>query len=571
MCYKAPEQLGLLPNHMRIRGGYTTAVDLWALGAVIHQVLTSEIPFLDKYFDSTSVADGVPEIDMQRLFAYCNDTEKFPKAALKMSKASQEAISFVKSLMAVNPSIRVSAKDALDSSWLRIKPLGTHTSATGPELLQTQFQLLEIPLSEKDAKLLFAETDAAKISNIVDFSSSRQWVATAVTMGYLEVVKILLKLNDVDEVNCYRPLLFQAAGAGQIQIMEYLLNRGATINPPGQSYNALVAAAGNGHLDAIRLLLNRGADVNVDRSTDPGSPTALQAAAQGGYLEAIRILLDNGANINAVPAGDGGLTAVQAAAEGGHLEVLKLLIVSGGIVDQAPAPRHGRTAMQAASECGHLDVLEFLLDNGAEVDEEPAPHGGLTALQAAAKAGHLEVITRLLEKGGSLREPPAWYEGLTAVQAAAKSGHLELLKYLCRKGQQINHVAGFHGGRTALQAAAEGGHLNVLQFLLKQGADVSGEAAPREGTTAFQVATEMGNLDAMKLLLQSSEYDIDTYSQWKVRLEWKTLSALEWAVDAGELEVVELLLRYKAAVTPKALDSAVSKPRILAALKAPTR
>lgn len=34
---------------MRTGKHYTTAVDIWALEVVIHEILTSEIPFLDNY------------------------------------------------------------------------------------------------------------------------------------------------------------------------------------------------------------------------------------------------------------------------------------------------------------------------------------------------------------------------------------------------------------------------------------------------------------------------------------------------------------------------------------------
>lgn len=170
MCYKAPEQLGILPNHMRSRNGYTTAIDLWALGAGIRQVLTSEIPFPDTYHHSKSMFEtsAVPEIDMAHLVAYFNDTKPFPEESLETHHASKEAIDFVKSLMIVNPRNRVSAVEALNSPWLLRPDLPVTDCATGPQLLRTQFQLLDMCLGEEEAYRLYFEEDVANVTHLLD-------------------------------------------------------------------------------------------------------------------------------------------------------------------------------------------------------------------------------------------------------------------------------------------------------------------------------------------------------------------------------------------------------------------
>lgn len=128
-CYQAPEQLGLLPRNMRTstRDSYTKAVDLWALGAVVHEILTSEIPFLERYQDTEITdlcqidpfltSDSGPELNSELLYNYCRGSE-FPSEGFERDGVSEEGIDLVKSLMAANPRDRPAATDALKCRWL---------------------------------------------------------------------------------------------------------------------------------------------------------------------------------------------------------------------------------------------------------------------------------------------------------------------------------------------------------------------------------------------------------------------------------------------------------------------
>lgn len=125
-CYQAPEVLGLLPRNLRKSGSnsYSNTVDIWALGAVVHKILTAEIPFLDKYeevsmtsgLDSGYVTSG--EVDIGLLSDYCRKSQPFPTESLLTNKASEDAIDFVKSMMLVDPRARITAAGALNSRWL---------------------------------------------------------------------------------------------------------------------------------------------------------------------------------------------------------------------------------------------------------------------------------------------------------------------------------------------------------------------------------------------------------------------------------------------------------------------
>lgn len=95
-------------------------MDMWALGAIVHEMLTLQIPFLDTYIDDdlelTSTADVT--VDTGLLYGYCHGVNPFPCDSLHSHRVSEEEIEFLKSLMVVNPSERLSAAAALSSAWL---------------------------------------------------------------------------------------------------------------------------------------------------------------------------------------------------------------------------------------------------------------------------------------------------------------------------------------------------------------------------------------------------------------------------------------------------------------------
>lgn len=125
--YVAPELLGLLPRPAT-SNTYTNAVDMWALGCIVHEVLTSEIPFLDRApEDVETVMSGLdtipdpsisPQTDITALKEFCDAKVEFPAQCLRQSGASEAAVEFVMTLLVANPHARLSASEARQSRWL---------------------------------------------------------------------------------------------------------------------------------------------------------------------------------------------------------------------------------------------------------------------------------------------------------------------------------------------------------------------------------------------------------------------------------------------------------------------
>lgn len=527
--YQAPELLGLLPK--KGRNLYTNAVDIWALGCLVHKILTLETPFLEKLDTEATGLDSdftglgstaqTPQTDMNLFHAFCSGSISLPTEILQ-SQVNSRGVDFVKSLLVPDPGLRISPKDALNHRWMFDFPL-IFDQENGPEVLKSQFRSLNIEIGLETAEELFLACRQRLDVDIGRFLSPSVWESITDCIGHLQ---------------------YQAASKGYTLILELLLLH----TDPDEAdleiggCTMLQVAAEGGHLDVVRLLLANEAKVNADPGPWAGR-TALEAAAGHGHYELVEFLLGRGAEVNTEPGPWNFRTALQAAAEGGYLEIVRLLVWAGADVNARPGAIRGLTALQAAAQCGHLSVVKFLLERNADVNAGPCDYGGLTALQAAAKGGHIEVARLLLERGADINAGPCPELGLTVLQAATEAGNLGLVQLL------LDRTANFTAGATpaheqtrrTLQAAAEGGHVGVVKLLLETGAEVN--ARPSAGSrTALYTASKYGHLEVVKLLL---EWGAD------VNAEYEGRTALQAAARGGHLDIARLLLNHKAEISIK--------------------
>jgi serine/threonine protein kinase len=97
--YMAPELFYYVQEINTETSEYTNAIDLWALGCLVHRLVTGKVPFPN----------------MLTLRNYCIDQLK---VTLKMPPIMEEAGNFVRWLLMPHPAKRPTASAALVSTWL---------------------------------------------------------------------------------------------------------------------------------------------------------------------------------------------------------------------------------------------------------------------------------------------------------------------------------------------------------------------------------------------------------------------------------------------------------------------
>lgn len=115
-AYMAPEMFPYLVDDQE-EHAYTQAVDMWALGIMLYQMLTLELPFGDQ----------------NPLHRYCKNRSGFPDAPLLSKGITSAGVSFIKLLLQPLPGNRPTSDATLSQPWLSdiaVAPPQTHADDT---------------------------------------------------------------------------------------------------------------------------------------------------------------------------------------------------------------------------------------------------------------------------------------------------------------------------------------------------------------------------------------------------------------------------------------------------------
>jgi ankyrin repeat protein len=193
------------------------------------------------------------------------------------------------------------------------------------------------------------------------------YLMDAAGAGQADVVAFLLEHGadpNIASVECGRTALLAAAMTGHAGIVEMLAARGADLYAVMRHYNystALECAVGNVDPPVARSLLNAGVRPSFRRinfSIDGG------AAAR----EVVRLLVEHGGDINEVD--DWGRTPLMWAAEYAEVETVRAMIALGADVNRVTEPNMNgwnghETALSLARANKRADVVAELRRHGA--------------------------------------------------------------------------------------------------------------------------------------------------------------------------------------------------------------
>ncbi len=270
-----------------------------------------------------------------------------------------------------------------------------------------------------------------------------------------------------------------AAARGHIEIVRFLLERGADPNLPEEGIapqgHALYSAAANSHFEVAKLLLEHGADPNAEVES---SADTLSRAIMNEDQKMIDLLCEHGAarpahllagyndlrTAAAVFAADPSLAndseALANAANGGHESFVRLML------RHEPGLPQRLTFPGWAVGAKTLALNELLFQHGMNPS---APDWlGITPLHEFARKGDVEKATLFLAHGADLN---ARDEDIcsTPLGWAAKFGQQPMVEWLLRNGSKPN-LADDPAWATALAWATRRGHSAIAELLRGHGA-----------------------------------------------------------------------------------------------------
>ena len=301
-----------------------------------------------------------------------------------------------------------------------------------------------------------------------------------------------------------QPLLFVAVNTRRLDIVEFLLRQGASVNAYSFSRTPLHRAVSGRHLEMVDLLLEWGADVNgtVAAGRFEAGETALHGAAFYGLFDiAERLLEEEGVNVNVVSRE--GATALRNAYEfrhGNNRRMAELLIAAGAHygapcppgdpvnpksheppclkyypVFLSPSPSAGGTILASWSEDSDLRSGESVL-GGASVTFTAEPSAGRRLTLWGGACAGVSVSAPSCGVAATAAVTVSADFGCLDFHDSARSGDVAGLKCNVGSGADVNATTG-EETETPLRLASDAGRSEAVRYLLSAGGHHGTECA----------------------------------------------------------------------------------------------
>jgi ankyrin repeat protein len=227
----------------------------------------------------------------------------------------------------------------------------------------------------------------------------------AATAGRVDIIEYLLQRGADIEARTAggQTPLFQTVPLASAEAFDCLLRRGARLGARDNSGKSILQFALSWQRPAMAdLILARGFAIEVEGAA---AKDMLEEAANAGLATVVGTLLSRNVPVSAAPRN--GTTLLHSAARGGLVEFAERLLKAGARVDDRD--QHGLTPLHVAAFYGRDGVVGLLLQNGAEASA--LTNDGRSALHLAEYTGHAGTVALLASKGA--RNAPVSYPELS--------------------------------------------------------------------------------------------------------------------------------------------------------------
>ena len=275
-----------------------------------------------------------------------------------------------------------------------------------------------------------------------------------------------------------RTYIFWAAYKGNVEVMEYLLSKGAKTDITDDKGNTILnfaAASGQKNTKVYDLCIANGANVKTD-ITPKGANALLLAAPYDKDFALINYFTSKGAAMHSVDADGNGI--FNYVAKTGNIELLNQLIEKGVKGNDnaflfAAAGTRGNT--------NTIDLYKYLESVG--LNPEKASIKNETPLHIlAARSKDVELVNYFLEKGNVNATDQ---NGNTPFLNAASRNNLEMVSVLFKQVKDVNQVN--KKGESALALAVANNAPEVVRFLIENKADVGVLDANKNNLTPYLI------------------------------------------------------------------------------------
>uniref|UniRef100_UPI00358E46A6 death-associated protein kinase 1-like n=1 Tax=Myxine glutinosa TaxID=7769 RepID=UPI00358E46A6 len=500
--------------------------DMWSIGVITYVLLSGASPFLGD--DKQETLTNISAVD------YAFDEEYF-------DQTSDLAKDFIQKLLVKDPRKRMTVEECLAHPWIKPKDTTQALSRKASAVNMHKFKKFHarrkwkqsvriISLCQQLSRSFLSRSNMNLSMSNETLDEEDSFVARAVihainddNLHGLRHLLESLKGYDLNQPNKHgESAIHIAAACGNINILEFLVSRGARVDATDKhGANAVYFAARQGHVEAIRFLKERNCPLDVQ---DKSRETPMHVAARYDVLDVVEYLCQAGAKPNLQDQEME--TALHCAAWHGHRTVSQVLCRAGWNPNLQNRDRE--TALLNAAARGYREIVHDLLESGAQL--KIVDKNGSTALHHCIRRCHYDIADDLISRASCWADLGDRH-GETPMHLACQDGHLPIVQALWRAGYRLDPQN--KKGCTPLHLAALHGHAEVVRKLCLAGANV--DALTNVGDSPEQLALTEQQHEVVQVLSRlrkpkdttqalsrkASAVNMEKFKKLHARRKWK--------------------------------------------------